>query len=184
MRATLLLPMFVLLASVQAAAQVTATRGEVFAGAGVARVGGDEGSRGSGPVVVGGVGFRIATRTSVEVDAMRAGHERDIAGGPLEGTATGVFGNVAHHFSEGRMQVFVMGSAGFLRSETTHTFPFGGTPTTFKTEATDFAWGGGGGVKIFLTPRFSLRPQFRLVFSEATGVMGLAAASIGAGYHW
>jgi hypothetical protein len=115
---------------------------------------------------------------------MRAQHEREIAGGPLEGTATGVFGNVVYHFSKGRTQVFVMGSAGLLRSETTHTYPFRGTPTTFGSDNNDFAWGGGGGVMIFLTPRFSLRPQFRLVFSEATGVMGLAAASMGIGYHW
>jgi hypothetical protein len=115
---------------------------------------------------------------------MKAQHERDIAGGPLEGTATGILGNVVYRFSEGRTQLFVMGSVGLLRSETTHTYPFNGTPTTFRSDENDFAWGGGGGVRIFLTPRFSLRPQFRQIFSEATGVIGLAAASIGIGYHW
>jgi hypothetical protein len=175
---------FVVLVSSQAAAQVAANRAEVFAGAGAARMGGDEGSLGSGLYVLGGVGLRIAARTSVELDVMTAQHQRNIAGGPLEGTAAGVFGNAAYHFSEGRTQAFVMGSAGFLRTETTHTFPFGGTMATFRSEANGFAWGGGGGVKVFLTPRFSLRPQFRLVFSEATGVMGLAAGSIAAGYHW
>jgi hypothetical protein len=121
---------------------------------------------------------------SIEVDAIRTRHERDIAGGPLEGTATGVFGSGVYHFSEGRTQIFVMGSVGLLHSETTHTYPFGGTPTTFRSEDNDFAWGAGGGAKIFLRPRFSVRPQFRLVFSETTGVMGLAAGSIGIGYHW
>lgn len=77
-----------------------------------------------------------------------------------------------------------MGSVGFLRSETTHTYPLGGTPTTFRSDDNGFAWGGGGGLKIFLTQRFSVRPQFRLVFSEVTGVMGLAAGSIAVGYHW
>jgi hypothetical protein len=62
-------------------------------------MGGDEGSLGNGPYVLGGVGFRLAARASVEVDVMRAQHEREIAGGPLEGTATGVFGNVVYHFS-------------------------------------------------------------------------------------
>jgi hypothetical protein len=115
---------------------------------------------------------------------VRAQHERDIAGGPLEGTATTIRGSVVYHFSEGRKQVFVMASAGLLRSETTHTYPLGGTVTTVRSEDNGFAWGGGGGVRLFLTPRLSLRPQFRLVFSEATGIMGLAAASIGIGYHW
>jgi hypothetical protein len=121
---------------------------------------------------------------SIEVDVTRTQHERDIAGGPLEGTATGVFGSGVYHFSERRTQVFVMGSVGLLRSETVHTFPFGGMPTTFSSDDNDFAWGGGGGVKIFLIPRFSVRPQFRLVFTEATGVMGMVAGSVAIGYHW
>jgi opacity protein-like surface antigen len=178
------MPTFLLLTAAHAAAQGSANRGELFAGAGASRVGGDEGSRGSGLYVLGGVGVHLGARVSVEVDVMRARHERDIAGGPLVGTATGMFANVVYRFSEGRTQPFVMGSAGLLRSETTHTFPFNGTPTTFRSDEKDFAWGGGGGVKIALTPRVSLRPQFRLVFSEATGVMGLAAGSIGVGYHW
>lgn len=184
MRSRPLAPMFVLLAAAHAAAQGPAHRGEVFGAVGVSRMGGDEGSLGSGPHAVGGVGVRLAPRASIEIDAMRAQHERDIAGGPLRGTATGIFGSGVYHVSDGRTQVFVMGSVGFLRSETTHTYPFGGTPTTFRSDDNGFAWGGGGGLKIFLTPRFSVRPQFRLVFSEATGVMGLAAGSIRVGYHW
>jgi hypothetical protein len=147
-------------------------------------MGGDEGSLGSGPHVLGGAGVRLARRVSVEVDVTRTQHEREIAGGPLEGTATGVFGSGVYHFSEGRRQVFVMGSVGLLRSESVHTYPVGGTPTTFRSDNDDFAWGVGGGMKIFVTPRFSVRPQFRLVFSEGTGVLGLAAGSVGFGYHW
>ena len=184
MRPHALIPLLIFLASAQAMAQGSANRGELFAGGGVSRVGGDEGSLGSGAYVFGGAGFRLAPRLSIEVDAMRAAHERDIAGGPLEGTATGVFGSVAYHFLEGPTQIFFMGSAGVLRSQTTHTFPFAGTTPTFTSDATSFAWGGGGGVKFFVTTRFSLRPQVRVVFSEATGVSGLLAASIGIGYHW
>lgn len=184
MRSHLLALMFVVYTAAHAAAQGTANRVELFAGGGGSRVGGDEGSLGSGAYVFGGAGYRVLPKVSVEADVMRARHERDIAGGPLEGTATGVFGSMAYYFSEGTTQAFVMGSAGLLRSETTHTFPFNGMPTTFTSDTTDFAWGGGGGVSFFLTARFSLRPQVRVVFSEATGVMGLIAASIGIGYHW
>lgn len=176
--------LLVLLAAVPAAAQGQASRGELFAGVGAARVGGDEGSRGNGPAVLGGLGVRVAPRVSIELDVMRATHERDLAGGPLEGTATGAFGSVVYQVSRGRAQAFVMGSAGVLRSETTHTYPVGGRPTTFRSDDSSFAWGGGGGVKLFVAPRLSLRPQVRMVFSESTGTMGLATASVGIGYHW
>ena len=179
------MPLFFFLASGRAAGQDPRPRVEVFAGAGVARVGGDEGSLGKGACLVAGFGFRLAARASVEVDLMRAQHERNIAGGPLEGTATGVFGDVVYHLAEGRTQVFVLGSAGLLNSKTTHTYsPSGGAAITFRSEDNNFAWGGGAGVKIFLKPHLSLRPQFRIVFSEATGVMGLAAVSVAMGYHW
>jgi len=115
---------------------------------------------------------------------MRARHERRIAGGPLEGTATGVIGSLAYRFADTRTQPFVMGLVGLLRSRTTHTYPVsGGTITTFRTDDTRVAWGGGGGVRMFLTPRFSVRPQFHMVFSEATGVLGLAVASVALSYH-
>jgi len=66
---------------------------------------------------------------------MRARHERRIAGGPLEGTATGVIGSLAYRFADTRTQPF------------------------------------------------SVRPQFHMVFSEATGVLGLAVASVALSYH-
>jgi hypothetical protein len=185
MRFYLLMPLFFFLASGRAAGQDPRQRLEVFAGAGAARMGGDEGSLGRGACWVAGFGFRFAARVSVEADLMRAQHERNIAGGPLEGTATGVFGDVVYHFAQGRTQVFVMGSAGLLSARTTHTYsPSGGRAMTFRSEDNDFAWGGGAGVKTFLKPQLSLRPQFRIVFSEATGVMGLAAVSVAMGYHW
>ena len=185
MRVYLLLPLLSILASGTAAGQTPRTRVEVFAGAGVARVGGDEGSLGTGSCLVGGFGVRVAARVSLEVDVMRAQHERTIAGGPLEGTATGAFGNVVYQVTGERTQVFVLGGAGLLSSRTTHTYsPSGGPAITFRSQDNNFAWGGGAGVKIFLTQRVSLRPQFRLVFSEATGVMGLMAASVALGYRW
>jgi Outer membrane protein beta-barrel domain len=159
-------------------------RAEVFAGGGVSRMGGDEGSLGSGPSVVAGFGYRVTSRLALEIDLTRAQHDRNIAGGPLEGTATGVFGNLLYHFGEGRTQVFVAGSVGMLNSDITHTYPAAGGTQTITSDENDFAWGGGGGVKVFLTPHVSLRPQFRIVFSEQTGVMGQATASVAVGFHW
>jgi hypothetical protein len=121
---------------------------------------------------------------SIEVDLLSVHHEREVGGGSLEGRGTGVFGSLVYHFGNGRTQVFAMGSAGMLKARRTNTFQTGGENRVITSDATDFAWGGGAGVKVFATPRFSIRPQLRIVFSEATGVMGLVASSVVAGYHW
>lgn len=87
------------------------------------------------------------------------------------GTAAGGFADAIYDFAEGPTQPFVIGSAGLLSSQTTHTFsPSGGPAMTFRSQDHNFAWGGGAGVKVFVTPRLLLRPQVRIVFSEATGV--------------
>ena len=80
----------------------------------------------------------------VEVDLTRAQHERSIAGGPLEGTASGLFGDSLYHFGEGRTQIFVVGSVGVLNSEITQTYPVAGGTRTFTSDESDLAWGGGG----------------------------------------
>ena len=170
--------------AVPAAGQGKGRPFEVFAGAGVSRMGGDEGSLGSGFSVVSGVGYRVTPRLSLEVDLTRAQHDRNIAGGALEGTGTGVFGDLVYHFGEGRTQVFVAGSLGVLNSDITQSYPIAGVTQTFTRDESSFAWGGGGGVKIFLKPQLSLRPQFRLIFSEETGVMGQATGSVAVGFHW
>ena len=87
------------------------------------------------------------------VSLARAQHERNIAGGLLEGTATGVFGDLVYHFSEGRTQVFVVGSLGVLRSDITQTYPTAGGTQTFTRDESSVAWGGGAGVKVFLKPQ-------------------------------
>jgi opacity protein-like surface antigen len=184
MRASPLVLLVLLLLNTEAAAQGSRDRMEVFAGTGLCRVGGDEGSLGSGLCVVGGLGVRLSAKISIETDVIRAEHERNIAGGPLEGSATGWYADVVHHFGDRPTRAFIIGSAGVLRSKTTHTYPFRGQLTTFTSDDSNFSYGVGGGVKIRVKPRFSLRPQFRLVLSEATGILGLAATSVAAAYHW
>ena len=78
----------------------------------------------------------------------------------------------------------MVGSVDVLHSEITQTYPVGGGTRTFTSDGSDLAWGGGAGVKIFLRPQLSLRPQFRLVLSEKTGVMGQATGSVAVGLHW
>jgi len=56
----------IILASGMVAGQSERARAEVFAGAGMSRVGGDEGSLGSGPSVLGGFGFRVTARVAID----------------------------------------------------------------------------------------------------------------------
>jgi len=184
MRFGLVLPLFLALTPGAIAGQDAGRRVEVFAGAGLARMGGDEGSLGTGPGIVAGFGYGLSARLRLEIELIRARHERDIAGGPLEGTVTSGTANLAYTRTRGRTRIFVSAGAGILSSRTTHTFPSGGENVTVKSSDDDFAWGAGGGVDIFLKRRLSLRPAFRWVTSEATGVMGLIVATVTAGYHW
>src|SRR5262245_37670382 len=100
MRACSLAVLLLLLPSIEAVAQGSRDRMEVFAGTGVCRVGGDEGSLGAGLCVVGGFGVRLSSKTSIETDVIRAEHERNIAGGPLEGSATGWYADLVYHFGQ------------------------------------------------------------------------------------
>ena len=179
------MPLFLLLGS-QAVAQNHHNKVETFAGAGWTRFDGDEGSLGNGPGAVGGIGYRLASRASVELDLMRLQHQRNFSSGVrFEGTATGVFGDLAYHFSEARTQPFVMASAGVLHSSRTSNFPEpGGAASVIRSHDNTLTWGGGAGVKIFLNLKLSLRPQFRGLYSEAAGVLGLLAGSVAIGYHW
>ena len=80
--------------------------------------------------------------------------------------ATTLFAQIRRRPYGGTIQVFVVGSLGVLHSDITQTYPIAGGTQTFTTDERSFAWGGGAGVKVFLKPQISLRPQFRLVFSE------------------
>ena len=93
-------------------------------------------------------------------------------------------GDLVYHCGEGRPHVFMVGSLGVLKSDITQIYPIAGGTQTFTRDESSFAWGGGAGVKVFLKPQISLRPQFRFVFSEKTGVMGQATGSVAVGFHW
>jgi len=153
---------------------------EIFGGLGWARRGGDEGSRGGGPLLAGGFGFRPLGRLGFEVEAGVLKHSRGF-GGPVkvEGTVVLVSANVLYHFSESRAQWYVLGGLGWMRSEQTVRF----VEARHFTE-TFAVWSVGVGVKVFLTPRLLLRPEVRYSGAEALGVLGLPRVSVGLGYVW
>jgi len=171
----------ILFASGRAMGQQGRPRLEAFFGVGASRVGEDERSLGSGPSVLGGFGVRLIRGAALEAELIHNRHDRKVALTQIQGTTTGAFVNVVYHVGQGRTRFFALGSIGGLNYRTNIADR---TVVTRRRESTDFAWGGGLGVKVFLTPRLSLRPQFRYVFSETSGILGHITVSVAVGYHW
>lgn len=166
-------------------------RGEVFGAVGAGKTYDDEGSLGSGFNGGGGVGYRIRPKFGVEFELSGFRHERETSSGSLLFRGNGVFatGNAVYYFGSGtgRAQPYVIGGAGVLHKRNTSSFE-GGPRLDFS--GTGFALNGGAGVKIFVRPRFSIRPEFR-VFAGGAGSQRVVEApfvviraSIGAAYHW
>jgi opacity protein-like surface antigen len=179
------LTLFGTLSALPAGAQTASERFELFVGAGVSRMGGDEGSLGSGGTLTAGTDARIVGGLLIGTDALHTRHERQIAGGRLEGTATGVVANLTYRFRpESGVQPFALVSLGAVHFSTTQTYPASFGLVSNHSSETQKAWGGGGGVSIALTPHLLLRPQFRLLFAKRTGVLGLATTSLAASCRW
>ena len=195
MRTTLPVILCLTLVSTSVAAQeIEKARGEVdytfevFGILGLGRLGADEGSRGSGPVLGGGVGFRpTASGLGVEVEAGVLSNSRTFTSGVrFEGTAVLVSGNVLYHFSASRNQVYVIGGLGMLRSVQRSEFRdaiFADTQT-FRSTETFAVWNAGVGLKMFLMPNLVARPEIRYFGAESLGVLGMPRASVALGYYW
>jgi hypothetical protein len=74
-------------------------------------------------------------------------------------------GNVLFHASIGDVEPYLLIGGGFSRAGESHR-----------------AGNAGVGAKVFLSPRVSLRPEFRAFFTEYLGNFG--RTSIAVGYHW
>ena len=162
-------------------------RVEVFGTLGWGRVGGDEGSRGSGPVLGGGVGYRLTPRVGVEVDASILINSRDFPSSVrIDGTALLVSGNLLYHFSESRNQVYAIGGLGMLRTD--QTFELRNrrddTRDSFHSVETFAAWNAGVGLKAFVTPKLIVRPEIRYYSGGSLGVLGLPRVTVAIGYCW
>jgi hypothetical protein len=153
-----------------------------------ARITDDESFLGSGLGAAGTVGWRFTDATSLEVEAGRTRHRRDLglfavardAQGRLdalpytqrwEGTATFVVASVAHAFGSGSVRPVVWGGGGFMRHGGTVRGPvvapqvpagFSLQPGDAETRRDGKSHGmvadGGFGVDVRVAPRITLRP--------------------------
>jgi hypothetical protein len=184
MRAWLVVALLVCGLAAPAEAQPSAAGPVVFGGGGGSRMGADEGSLGSGAAFQGGIGYEFRRTVSLEVAVGHGSYSRNIAGGPLEGSTTIVFVDARRYFGQTRTQPFLMGTAGFMHIDQTHTYPGASGLITVDETLTESAWGGGAGVRFRVGERAFVRPQYRLVFSSSTGVSGLQVITVDVGYRW
>ncbi len=156
---------------------------EVFGSLGWAGYWGDESFRGNGLNFGGGVGYFPLSRLGIELQVDGGKHARSFTGGVhFEGSSTYVSGSVIYRFSESRSQFYVLVGGGLLRKTETSRFP-GNPPEIFRSEASSFALNSGAGLKIFLSPRLSIGPEFRIVLGGGGGVKWYYRASVRMGYH-
>jgi hypothetical protein len=104
--------------------------------------------------------------------------------------ATMFSGNVSYFFGGARVRPYVTGSVGVLWTESVNALTVAGdtvaTLSEFHERDTGLAIGVGFGVDVPLTPRLSLRPEFRTYSSVAMSRVnvGLHRGGIGLRYRW
>ncbi|MCX6619791.1 MAG: outer membrane beta-barrel protein, partial [Acidobacteria bacterium] len=146
----------------------------------------DEGSIGHGVTGGGGVGYRLWQRFGVEGEfsAFRTRRELSSFYPPFEASGVRVMGNGLLYLNRGPAQAYLLFGAGMIhvRNEVS----FGGIRSDRATNGLNL--GAGFGVRIFVNPRFSLRPEVRLDAGATNGSIEApftsARFSIGAAYHW
>jgi len=100
-------------------------------------------------------------------------------------------GCALYHFSRSRVQPFVLGGMGALQGERTVIVDIGPGPEFFEQERYQENWNKigfefGGGVKIAITEKLGLRPEFRFLdTTPGEGYnLGIPQLNITLSYHW
>jgi hypothetical protein len=104
--------------------------------------------------------------------------------------ATMVLGNLTYLFGQSRLRPYVSGSVGLLQTNSVNSLTIAdnttATVTEFREKDTGLATGIGVGVDVPLTPRLSLRPEFRTYWSTAMSRanLGMHRGTVGFRYRW
>jgi opacity protein-like surface antigen len=156
--------------------------GEIFGSVGYGRFAGDEGGLGFGPTYGAGIGAHPLPLLGFEFTVHGMRHSRESAGGAVrfEGTPVFVSGNVLIHFSGALIQPYVVGGIGMMhyRGTTTNT-----GLNVLNSSENELAMNFGAGMKIFVLPKVSLRPELRY-FTSRPHNFNMMQASIGLSLHW
>jgi opacity protein-like surface antigen len=155
-----------------AAAQEVEYRREIFGGMGGARTYDDEGFLGYGLHGLGGFRYRVHPRLAFEFEVDGFRHRRTFSPEhQFKGHGVLTTGGLQFYFSpQSKTQPYLAAGAGLLRY--TRADLFDGVPRP-SNSANSFAVQFGAGVRIQVTPRFWLSPDFRIQGSNPlnTGVL-------------
>jgi hypothetical protein len=140
-----------------------------------------------------GVGFEAERMTNLQPSAVRCGLV-SCSGSAVEGvrSASLISFNAVYYISTtGRAAPFVLGSIGVLQSRSANAITFASANQGVIVQQPDetdrgVAIGFGGGVRIPLGGRLSLRPEIRLVDStiRSRNNLSLIQTAVAVGYHW
>jgi len=156
-------------------------KAEVFGEIGVSQIHDDESSLGTGFDFGGGIGFRPKSRIGVEFEIDYLSFSRDFPSGVrFEGNTTNFGGNLQFYFAHGSVEPYVFAGAGITHFDQTNTFP---DSEIFESTQDSFAFPFGGGIRFFMSPRLSLRPEFRWSWNGIS-FMNQIRGSVSVGYHW
>lgn len=158
----------------------------MFGAIGIGKTYDDEGSLGSGLNAGGGFGYRLSRRFGVEADVNGFRTRRDFSPSfsPFQANGVHVMGSGLLYLNRGRAQAYLLLGGGLQHVHVKS--GFGGAPT--GRSANGFAVNLGGGLKIFVSPHVSLRPELR-IYSGGSGKaveppFSDIRISLGVGYHW
>ena len=162
---------------------------EVFGSAGYGVTYDDEGGVGGGLDIGAGFGVRATRKLGFEGSVNRISHLREFAvsGVRFDGTSVFACANALYHFSDSKVQPYVIGGIGVLHHQDRSSgFGLSGSPLS----ASGFAYNFGAGVKVFLSKHVSLRPEFRVFIGDlgkgggTEPPVSAARGAVGLGYHW
>lgn len=160
---------------------------EIFGSASGGRFGDDEGSLGFGPGYGVGLGVHPLPLLGYEFALHGMTHERQTSGGRLlfEGKPVFFTGNLLLHFSGAMIQPFILGGIGVMHYSGTQRerFTDGRPEVVISKRANEFAVNFGAGLKVFVFPHVSIRPEIRY-FVSTPGNFNMIQGSIGISLHW
>jgi hypothetical protein len=177
-------------------------RGEVFGTVGWGQFWHGDDSLGSGIEISGGVGFRPfqgklrGLGFEVRVNQLQFDIQQS-ATHSTDGKALTLLGNALYHFSDSKIQPYVMGGIGILKADYTqqgYSEWYDGGPGgeyheeywTERVNASKMAINLGVGLKAAIRSNLSIRPELTLIdTTPGSGYnWGSLRLSIGVGYHW